>query len=55
MARKENLKPVFCTGPERHPIRVWGGPLMGKPGEVIRWWGSPFTCGKCGASCKAAD
>lgn len=39
-----------CTGPERHQINLWGRPLMAVRGEVVSFWGSPFLCGKCGAS-----
>jgi hypothetical protein len=33
-----------------HPHNWWGGPFMVKPNSgAARVWGSPLTCGKCGA------
>ena len=32
-----------------HRATLWGGvPMLSRPGEVVRWWGSPFLC-HCGA------
>jgi hypothetical protein len=31
-----------------HKAMVWGGPMMAKPGEQVRWWGAPFLC-HCGS------
>lgn len=33
--------------PNGHGIRMWGGPLYVKKGEVPNMWGNPITCGTC--------
>lgn len=44
----DGLVQAYCTG--GHPATLWGGvPMLARPGEVVRWWGSPFLC-HCGAS-----
>lgn len=55
MTPTENLSPVYCTGPKRHPIGMWGGQLKCEAGTYAQMWGSPVKCGECGATCKAAS
>ena len=38
---------AYCTN--GHAMTLWGNsPMMARPGEQVRWWGSPFRC-HCGA------
>jgi len=44
-----SLVAVYCTN--GHEIRIYGNPMVAKPGQQVRYYGNPFVCGKCGAEC----
>ena len=34
-----------------HPMTAWGGPMVGRAGDEVRWWASPFLC-HCGSGAR---
>ena len=43
----DGLVQAYCTN--GHRMTLWGNSAMrAKPGEQVRWWGSPFRC-HCGS------
>lgn len=43
---KDATVQVYCTN--GHAQRLWGNPLMARPGERVRFWGSDLRCGHGG-------
>jgi hypothetical protein len=44
--RHDGQTQAYCRN--GHPATVWGSPMVARPGEQVRWYGSPFLC-RCGA------
>src|SRR4051794_39672311 len=40
--RNDGMVQAYCT--DGHPATVWGSPMVAKPGEQVRWRGSPSRC-----------